>query len=1038
VSAPHAGRASALVSGNAALRRSDWADAMRHFVEGWLQGSELAPLVAANIRLVRRRRFGARDDAAPLAAGVFCWDLGHNAAGRAETLLRLHERLGPAQLLGCLYGPQAEIWPPLRMVAGHAATVLRFTDRTSFVKEALRFVARNPLDVVHISKPRLPGLIVGAAYKLLWGSTVLVDVDDDELAFAAGDAAHGIGDRTFAELSGPAATQLAVRLAGCFDHLTVVNGELQRRFGGDFLPHARAPVGPARDEQQARVVRARHGLAADKKLVLFLGTPRRHKGVVVAAQVVAAMQRDDVQFVVVGSFDDDALRRELRAVPGLDLVLVEDQPLDRVAALTQCASCCLALQDTASAISQAQTPAKVSDALAAGVPVIVTDVPPLREMVLRRAVLGLQASHDTDAAAGKLERILDGLPVEGYDRDAAARYFEQELSLAANAQRLRRIVDRARYRSAMDVPRLVDGLLAPLPRLEALAAALAGSTARWPGGALHIAGSPAAPVDARAAQQRAFAQPLPWPSAPVAEAPPRVVVYTANTGAYDQLSDPPFVVPGWDYVAFSDVPPSRPGVWQVRPIDYHENDPTRTARFAKLHPHLFFPDHDISIWVDANIGFSASPAGFVEALGDEGYFALFPHPHRDCLYAEAEACVKLSKDQPEEIDAQVDRYLAAGFPRHAGMWETGILVRRHQDPRCRRLMDVWWRELFAGSRRDQLALPVALLRTGSHALPLARPGVDLRQHPVVSYVKHPARTKLAGADAEAAWPPDNFSSQPEWASESIGVDIGICLHDVDERARHGLEAALSTRGRNDRLILLDDACAGDAADMLRHIAANEGRTLLIRSGRRRGLAWATNEILRASTRPYVLVLSAGAVLSTGAIRRMVRCAESNPAIAVVGPVSNLAGLQSVPCVAGEVGAGDGGAEMASLCGQAAARPALVPLVDGFCYLVKRSALDSVGLMDEGAFAKGFGAVEDFCLRAGDHGLVCAIALDAYVANGATQPPASVRAALASEGVEALRRKHGGVRVDRSLRVGQRHPALMRMQARLAAATAQRE
>ncbi len=1022
----HAHRPTALAAGNAALRESDWARAMGHFVEAWLRDPAVADLAATNMRLARRRRAAARSDDVPSTAGVFCWDLGHNAAGRAETLLRLHERLGPAQLLGCLYGPNADLWPPLRMVPGHAATVLRFSDGLHFVEEALCFVAAHPFDVVHVSKPRLPGLIVGAAYKLLWGSTVLLDVDDDELAFLAAepsaDAAGELPDRTFDDLCGPAATQLAVRLAGCFDRLTAVNGELQRRHGGDFLPHARAPSKRSRDDAALEAVRAKYGLSADKKLVLFLGTPRRHKGVVAAAQIVAAMRRDDVQFVIVGSFDDDALRSELLAVRGLDLVLLEDQPLHRVAMLTQCASCCIALQDPGSPISLAQTPAKLSDALAAGVPVAVTDVLPLRELVLRRAALALDSAGDAGVAAGKLSRVLDGLPVEDYDQDAAALYFRSELSLDVNVERLRHSVERARTRSAMDASRLVDDLLPRLPRLEALAAALVEKAALWPGGRLHIEG-PEAPRDERAALRRAFAPPLPLPGATTSAPSPRVVVYTANTGAYDQLCDPPFVVPGWDYVAFSDVPPSRPGIWQVRPIDYHETDPTRIARFMKLHPHLFFPDKDISIWVDANIGFASSPAAFVEALGDDGYFALFPHPQRNCLYVEAEACVQLSKDEPDEIDAQIDRYLAAGFPRHAGMWETGILVRRHNDARCQRLMNAWWRELFAGSRRDQVALPIALASTGTQAIPLARPGVDLRRHPVISYVKHPARKKMA--EPGAAWPPD--SRAPVWASESIGVDVGICVQDVSDETRHGPEAALSTCGPQDRLIMIDDASTGEISDTLLNIATNESRTLLVRSGRRKGQAWAFNEILRASTRPYVLLLSTGAVLSPGTLRRMVRCAESNAAIAVVGPVSNVEGVQSVPAPRTASGGNDVGAEMAGLCGAAPLRPALVSLVDGFCCLVRRAAFESVGPLDEAAFAQGVGAVEDFCLRAGDLGWLSAIALDAYVAQVASPPAAADDRALAEK---VLRRKHGALRIERSLRVGQRHPGLMRLRARL--------
>jgi hypothetical protein len=37
---------------------------------------------------------------------------------------------------------------------------------------------------VDLSKPRLPAVVIGLLYKLLWGAAVLVDIDDEELCNA--------------------------------------------------------------------------------------------------------------------------------------------------------------------------------------------------------------------------------------------------------------------------------------------------------------------------------------------------------------------------------------------------------------------------------------------------------------------------------------------------------------------------------------------------------------------------------------------------------------------------------------------------------------------------------------------------------------------------------------------------------------------------------------------------------------------------------------------------------------------------------------
>ena len=54
----------------------------------------------------------------------------------------------------------------------------------SYVEQAFALVLQHPADLVHLSKPRLPGVVFGLLYKLLWGAAVLVDIDDEELCNA--------------------------------------------------------------------------------------------------------------------------------------------------------------------------------------------------------------------------------------------------------------------------------------------------------------------------------------------------------------------------------------------------------------------------------------------------------------------------------------------------------------------------------------------------------------------------------------------------------------------------------------------------------------------------------------------------------------------------------------------------------------------------------------------------------------------------------------------------------------------------------------
>jgi hypothetical protein len=215
----------------------------------------------------------------------------------------------------------------------------------------------------------------------------------------------------------------------------------------------------------------------------------------------------------------------------------------------------------------------------------------------------------------------------------------------------------------------------------------------------------------------------------------KIVVYTAVSGGYDVLQDPKHVLPNCDYIAFSDRPLDCK-VWQIRPFNYFESDIARISRFVKLHPHIYFPNYKTSIWIDANISLNGDPQPFIDCLGDDGLMALFPHPHRNCVYVEGNECIKRSKDNSVIIESQLSKYKTREFPNDAGLWETGVLVRNHLDPKCKKLMAAWWKEIFLGSRRDQISLPVAIHDCGATVRNLAQKGTDLRFHSLLEFKKH--------------------------------------------------------------------------------------------------------------------------------------------------------------------------------------------------------------------------------------------------------------------------------------------------------------
>jgi polysaccharide pyruvyl transferase WcaK-like protein len=234
--------------------------------------------------------------------------------------------------------------------------------------------------------------------------------------------------------------------------------------------------------------------------------------------------------------------------------------------------------------------------------------------------------------------------------------------------------------------------------------------------------------------------------------PDSYVVYTAIAGGYDDLRPPEFDLPNCRFIVLSDQSLEVEG-WEVRPLNYYHSDPTRAARFAKLHPHVYFPDVDNSIWIDANIGIRGDIRTFFARLMQDQFLGIFLHPLRDCIYVEAEECIKRRKDYDHVIRRHIQRYRADGFPDKMGLWETNVLVRRHNDPGCIALMAAWWRELETGSRRDQLSLPAVAHRMSTKMASPETMRASIRCSPWSNTGKrelHPGNRSIAQAPARTS------------------------------------------------------------------------------------------------------------------------------------------------------------------------------------------------------------------------------------------------------------------------------------------------
>lgn len=325
------------------------------------------------------------------------WELSHNAAGRAITLAELYKYIGyDVEIIGCLISSNKKkkrnIWQPLENNTMQVNSFdLYNNDIKSLLTKAIEFVIENPYRVVHLSKPRITNIVLGFLYRFIWEANVFLDIDDEELAFSKegyvcslsidSDYLTSIkGAKLPTMVRDPYWTQVAVGLAKYFPNRTVSNSALASKYQGSIVPHIRDEHKFTRDLLMNKTYRKHYNVPEEAIVVLFFGTPKRHKGLISTAHALSAIDNPRVAFLIVGDFIDMSLKTELISIPDVNYIFLPNQPYENAAEIVSLGDICVLMQDKHDVISQYQLPAKLIDALASGLKIFLQPTPATKEI----------------------------------------------------------------------------------------------------------------------------------------------------------------------------------------------------------------------------------------------------------------------------------------------------------------------------------------------------------------------------------------------------------------------------------------------------------------------------------------------------------------------------------------------------------------------------------------------------------------------------------------------------------------------------------
>ncbi|HCV43755.1 MAG TPA: hypothetical protein DGH68_09755, partial [Bacteroidetes bacterium] len=179
------------------------------------------------------------------------------------------------------------------------------------------------------------------------------------------------------------------------------------------------------------------------------------------------------------------------------------------------------------------------------------------------------------------------------------------------------------------------------------------------------------------------------------------------------------------------------------------------------------------------------------------------------------------------------------------------------------------------------------------------------------------------------------------------------------------------------IIVVDNCSTDGTRRWLEEMREKEQLHCCILNEENVGFPAGVNQAINRAPGEYILLLNNDTIVTKGWLKRMIDVAESDPAIAIVGPMSNLvSGVQM-----------DTTAKYKDIAGMHEHAAALArvnkgvtlasPRVAFLCTLIKTQLVDTIGGLDE-RFTPGNFEDDDFCLRAQLAGFKTVVAKDVFI------------------------------------------------------------
>ena len=309
---------------------------------------------------------------------ILCFDLSSNAFGRAGLLAIALSKIYDVEIIGP--SKREKIWAPMAQID---------IPIKKFVWErypGFHRIKKNIMDVIDgdvilASKLMPTSFGIGLQKKIFSGKPLLLDIDDWELGFFYHSGFWGKVGRflNFSNPNGLPYVWRIERLVGHADAVSVSNRFLQKKYGGTLLPHCRDTDVLNPLKFNAGDVKEKMGFVG-KKILMFLGTPRPHKGIDDLLQAFKKVDNSDLNLVIIG------VENKQEFLKGIDesvinrVTIIPKIPFNKLSEYLSVADIiCIPQRRTSDSVGQ--IPARLFDAMAMAKPIIATKVSDIPEVL---------------------------------------------------------------------------------------------------------------------------------------------------------------------------------------------------------------------------------------------------------------------------------------------------------------------------------------------------------------------------------------------------------------------------------------------------------------------------------------------------------------------------------------------------------------------------------------------------------------------------------------------------------------------------------